>query len=172
MVGMGFVITWKWAPQLTYSPIRMLSGDDIYRSMFNYISRVFYFFQVTTNPIPATLLPQQPHPPSAVLHQQNLSHAHPTVTKSESNSIIIVKSCQTWTGFSRQFLTIFGKIIWPFLVCKIIDALFWEKTVIILLEFSSCTLGFSKKKHNQKNCKNWVFLEELRLWKYCSNWKF
>lgn len=50
---------------------------------------------VTTNPIPATLLPQQPHPPSAVLHQQNLSHAHPTVTKSESNSIIIVKSCQT-----------------------------------------------------------------------------
>ena len=103
-------------------------------------------FQVTTNPIPATLLPQQPHPPSAVLHQQNLSHAHPTVTKSESNSIIIVKSCQTWTGFSRQFLTIFGKII---------DALFWEKTVIILLEFSSCTLGFSRK-HNQKNCKNWV----------------
>ena len=47
--------------------------------MFNYISRLFNFFQVTTNPIPATLLPQQPHPPSAVLHQQNLSHAHPTV---------------------------------------------------------------------------------------------
>ena len=117
---------------------------------FYFMIFLFYFFQVTTNPIPAILLPQQPHPPSAVLHQQNLSHAHPTtVTKSESNSIIIVKSCQTWTGFSRQFLTIFGKII---------DALFWEETVIILLEFSSCTLaGFSKKKHNQKNCKKLSF---------------
>ena len=157
--------------KLTYPQSEYLLGIQ----MLNFFSWVLYFifFQITTNPIPATLLPQQPHPPSAVLHQQNLSHAHPTVTKSESNSIIIVKSCQTWTGFSRQFLTIFGKIIWPFLVCKIIDALFWEKTVIILLEFSSCTLGFSKKKHNQKNCKNWVFLEELmRLWKYCSNWKF
>jgi len=30
-----------------------------------------------------------------------------------------------------------------------------EKTVIILLEFSSCTLGFSKK-HNQKIAKKWV----------------
>jgi len=48
---------------------------------------------VTTNPIPATLLPTQPHPPSAVLHQQN-SARPTTVTKSESNSIIIVKSCQ------------------------------------------------------------------------------
>jgi len=48
---------------------------------------------VTTNPIPATLLPTQPHPPSAVLHQQN-SAMRPIVTKSESNSIIIVKSCQ------------------------------------------------------------------------------
>ena len=125
-------------------------------AQFYFMSFSFYFFQVTTDPIPATLLPQQPHPPSAVLHQQNLSHAHPTVTKSESNSIIIVKSCQTWTGFSRQFLTIFGKIIWPFLVCKIIDALFWEKTVIILLEFSSCTFGFfkvfSKKEEDRKNC--------------------
>ena len=37
-----------------------------------------------TNPIPATLLPKQPHPPSAVLHQQ-----------SKDSSIIIVKSCQT-----------------------------------------------------------------------------
>merc|ERR1712045_216207 len=33
---------------------------------------------VTTNPIPATLLPTQPHPPSAVLHQQN--SARPIVT--------------------------------------------------------------------------------------------
>lgn len=36
-----------------------------------------------TNPIPATLLPKQPHPPSAVLQQ-----------KKDSNSIIIVKQCQ------------------------------------------------------------------------------
>ena len=43
------------------------------------MSSLFYFFQITTNPIPATLLPQQPHPPSAILHQQNLSHAHPIV---------------------------------------------------------------------------------------------
>merc|ERR1712117_7739 len=35
---------------------------------------------VTTNPIPATLLPTQPHPPSAVLHQQN-SARPTTVTK-------------------------------------------------------------------------------------------
>ena len=38
---------------------------------------------VTTNPIPATLLPKQPHPPSAVLQH-----------KKDSNSIIIVKQCQ------------------------------------------------------------------------------
>jgi len=36
-----------------------------------------------TNPIPATLLPKQPHPPSAVLQH-----------KKDSNSIIIVKQCQ------------------------------------------------------------------------------
>jgi len=39
----------------------------------------------SSNPIPATLLPKQPHPPSAVLHQQSKGN----------NSIIIVKSCQT-----------------------------------------------------------------------------
>jgi len=42
----------------------------------------------TTNPIPATLLPKQPHPPSAVLHQQSKSNEG-------QSSIIIVKSCQT-----------------------------------------------------------------------------
>ena len=41
----------------------------------------------TTNPIPATLLPKQPHPPSAVLHT--------TTHSSKENSIIIVKQCQT-----------------------------------------------------------------------------
>ena len=58
---------------------------------------------VTTNPIPATLLPKQPHPPSAVLHQktreitnvqQNQQQPQQHTTKTESNSIIIVKSCQ------------------------------------------------------------------------------
>ena len=44
-------------------------------AQFYFMSFSFHFFQVTTNPIPATLLPQQPHPPSAILHQQNLSHA-------------------------------------------------------------------------------------------------
>merc|ERR1712045_19792 len=39
-----------------------------------------------TNPIPATLLPKQPHPPSVVLQQHKKDNS--------SNSIIIVKQCQ------------------------------------------------------------------------------
>lgn len=44
---------------------------------------------VQSNPIPATLLPKQPHPPSAILHSTQQS-------KENSSSIIIVKQCQTW----------------------------------------------------------------------------
>jgi hypothetical protein len=49
---------------------------------------------VTTNPIPATLLPKQPHPQSAVQNQQQNQQQQQHTTKTESNSIIIVKSCQ------------------------------------------------------------------------------
>ena len=43
------------------------------------------------NPIPATLLPKQPHP--AVLQPHTQPHTQPP--KEKSNSIIIVKQCQT-----------------------------------------------------------------------------
>ena len=52
----------------------------------------------TTNPIPATLLPKQPHPPSAVLasttHKKDSSNSG-----TSSGSIIIVKQCQAWRKF-------------------------------------------------------------------------
>ena len=44
------------------------------------------------NPIPATLLPKQPHPAVLQPHPQPLSSQAP---KEKSNSIIIVKQCQT-----------------------------------------------------------------------------
>lgn len=43
----------------------------------------------SSNPIPATLLPKQPHPPSAILHSTQQQ------SKENSSSIIIVKQCQT-----------------------------------------------------------------------------
>ena len=47
------------------------------------------------NPIPATLLPKQPHP--AVLQP----HPQPQ-HKEKSNSIIIVKQCQTWRSAKQK----------------------------------------------------------------------
>lgn len=60
----------------------------------------------TTNPIPATLLPKQPHPPSAVLasttHKKDSSNSG-----SSSGSIIIVKQCQAWRKFYGKKRRIF-----------------------------------------------------------------
>ena len=49
------------------------------------------------NPIPATLLPKQPHPAVLQPHPQPLSSQNPQTLqpKEKSNSIIIVKQCQT-----------------------------------------------------------------------------
>ena len=106
----------------------------------------------SSNPIPATLLPKQPHPPSAVLHQQSKGN----------NSIIIVKSCQTWNdpkvfkiwNFCWKFVTycptwsdwnLWNLTFW-LKICHILSDVKWPKSSTFEICVQNSSLHYLEDK--------------------------